>query len=168
MKKFVVGVVVGAALTLSVTAAADSISFVGKKVTSQTEVYLDGKLFDSAPVIDGTSLAPLRKAYETAGYKVTYKDGKVYLESDVSTTETEGEESVNENNHPTTPEEADLKIIEGQIDKTGLDIQTQRVISNPENGFSKEEQEAARAKIPELEAKLKELNTKLTALNSAQ
>lgn len=52
-----------------------------KKVTSETEVYLDGKLFDTAPVINGTSLAPLRKAYEAAGYTVSYKEKKVYLES---------------------------------------------------------------------------------------
>lgn len=63
------------------TAAADSLSYVGKKVTSETAVFLDGMPFDTAAIVDGTSLAPIRRVYETAGYKVTYKDGKVYLES---------------------------------------------------------------------------------------
>lgn len=82
-KLFIGGMLVGAALMVSVSAAADSLSLIGKKVTSETEVYLDGKPFDTAPVINGTSLAPLRKAYEAAGFKVEYRDQKVYLQSPV-------------------------------------------------------------------------------------
>ncbi len=169
MKKFVVGIIVGVALTVSVTAAADSVSLLGKKITSETEVYLDGKLFDTAPVVDGTSLAPLRKAYETAGYKVTYKERKVYLESPEK-----GVESVTGTiPAPTpvqveTPDVVDPKFIEMQIGKTAVEIQTQRIISNPENGFSKEEQEDAKKKIPELETKLKELKEKLAEVEATQ
>lgn len=159
-KMFVGGMLVGAALMVSVSAAADSLSLIGKKVTSETEVYLDGQLFDTAPVINGTSLAPLRKAYEAAGYTVEYRDKKVYLQS-----RTKEEEPVSDGTATpeVDPDEA-YRRLQGSVDRKAMEIQHQKNIADPRSGFTKEEQEAASKEIKKLETELKQLEEQLESL----
>lgn len=87
MKRCVAGAIIGAALTVSVSAAADSINFVGKKVQSEIQVInsATGQIVDTAIVVDGRSFAPVRNTYEKAGYDVEYKSGVVYLKDPKST-----------------------------------------------------------------------------------
>lgn len=79
MRRYIVGALAGAALTVSVSAAADSISLIGKRVQSEADVIQNGNVVDTAIVVDGKSYAPVRTTYEKAGYIVEYKGGKVYL-----------------------------------------------------------------------------------------
>ncbi|WP_028560852.1 hypothetical protein [Paenibacillus pinihumi] len=174
MKKFVVGVVVGAALTLSVTAAADSLSYVGKKVTSETAVFLDGMPFDTAAIVDGTSLAPIRRVYETAGYKVTYKDGKVYLES--PKTASNGGDSLNTHSpdkkesgvSPTEEEQPNVKAIETKISFLGADIWSLNLRLNPVSGTPESEKPAIREELAAKEKEKAELEKRLAELKASQ
>lgn len=83
MRKYIIGAVVGAALTLSVGAAADTISLLGKSVQGETEVVLNNQVLDKAVIIDGKSYAPTRSISEDAGYQVQFKDKKVVLSMNV-------------------------------------------------------------------------------------
>lgn len=81
MKKFVMGLLVGAALSFSVSAYAEDIkSLIGKQVEGETPVVLSGKeLPVKAVIIDGSSYAPVRAIGEAVGKVVDWKDGKVIL-----------------------------------------------------------------------------------------
>lgn len=84
MKKasyMLVGIVVGAAIMASASAAAEELSsLIGKKVDGQTVVVVDGNEL-SVPValIEGTSYAPIRAIGEAVGRDIEWKDGKVLL-----------------------------------------------------------------------------------------
>jgi hypothetical protein len=74
MKKFVIGIIVGIAITASATAFADEIeSIVGKTVQGQFPVRIDGITLDKqAAVIDGTSYLPVRAIGDAIGRVVTF------------------------------------------------------------------------------------------------
>lgn len=77
------GLVLGIALTISVTAAAEEIKgMVGKKVDDQTVVVLDGKeLQVPVIIIEGSSYGPIRAIGEAVNRKVDWKEGKVFLDT---------------------------------------------------------------------------------------
>lgn len=80
MKKYLVGFVVGVILTVGSTALADQVSKIGKKITDEYTVKLDGKeLPVKAVAIDGTSYAPLRAVGETLGLEVGFENREVLL-----------------------------------------------------------------------------------------
>lgn len=83
MKKFIMGLIVGLALSLAVTAYAEDIkSLVGKQVDGQAAVVLDGEeLSVQAVIIEGTSYAPIRAVGEAVGKEVDWKEGKVVMEN---------------------------------------------------------------------------------------
>lgn len=74
MKKFVMGLIVGIAITASATAFADEIeSIIGKTVEGQFPVKIDGVTLDKqAAVIDGTSYLPVRAIGEAIGRDVSF------------------------------------------------------------------------------------------------
>lgn len=80
MRKYLIGAIVGAALTFSITAYADNISMVGKTVQSEGVVDVGGSVLPQKYIsIDGVSYMPIRYFSEYNGYDVTYSDNTVYL-----------------------------------------------------------------------------------------
>ncbi len=80
MKKFVMGVIIGAMLSIGVSTAADSISKIGKTITNEYVVKMDGSSLDvKAIAVDGTSYAPVRAIAEAAGFAVDFQNGEVLL-----------------------------------------------------------------------------------------
>lgn len=85
MKKFVFGAVIGALLTLGVSAAADGISKIGKTITNEYVVTVDGLSLDvKAIAVDGTSYAPVRAIASAAGFGVDFRNDEVLLTSDTN------------------------------------------------------------------------------------
>ena len=87
MRKYVSGFIVGVFLATGITAYADSLSLVGKRIQSETIIYKDGEYLDKAIAIDGKSYAPIRVIAESAGLDVSYKGGEIYLETKYQTTD---------------------------------------------------------------------------------
>jgi hypothetical protein len=83
MKKFVMGLILGAALSFTVSANAEEIkSLIGKQVDGETTVLLDGvELPVQAAIIEGTTYAPVRAIGEAVGKKVDWREGKVTLDT---------------------------------------------------------------------------------------
>lgn len=79
MRKFIVGIVVGIAVTITSTTYADEViqSLVGKSIQGEFPVYVNGtKLDNPAIVIDGSSYLPLRKVSEIIHYDIKFDDNK--------------------------------------------------------------------------------------------
>lgn len=83
MKKFIMGLILGAGLTLAFSVSAESIqSLIGKQVDGEATVVLDGvDLPVKAAIIEGTTYAPVRAVGEAVGKDVDWKGGKVTLDS---------------------------------------------------------------------------------------
>ncbi|ULL14360.1 hypothetical protein DVH26_07795 [Paenibacillus sp. H1-7] len=80
MRKYIIGAVVGASITLSINVSAAVDSIIGKSVEGEFSVVLDGKeLGSKAAVVNGTSYLPVRAVGETMGLNVSYQDNKVVL-----------------------------------------------------------------------------------------
>jgi hypothetical protein len=80
MKKYFVGFLVGAILTMSTSVFAEEIkSLIGQKVQGTAVVSLNGKDVGSAVIINGTSYAPVRVIGEASGLNVGYDSGVVKL-----------------------------------------------------------------------------------------
>ena len=85
MKKFIMGLILGAALSFTVSANAEEIkSLIGKQVDGETVVLLDGvELPVQAAIIQGTTYAPVRAIGEAVGKTVDWKEGKVLINEKV-------------------------------------------------------------------------------------
>lgn len=81
MKKFVMGVIVGAVFAFGISAYADDIAkLVGKAVDNEYPVVLNGTpLSNKAPSIEGTSYAPVREISEKLGLNVKFENNTVVL-----------------------------------------------------------------------------------------
>lgn len=81
MKKFIVGLISGMVLTLSISTYAEEIeSYIGKIVEGQFPVIIDGQRADKPGlVIEGTTYLPIRSAGELFGYDVSFIDSQVIL-----------------------------------------------------------------------------------------
>lgn len=77
MKKFVAGLIVGAAIMVSAQAFGASINYQGKKVDGQMNVKVDGAVIGQAVIIQGKSFAPVREITEGLGGKVVSTTGGV-------------------------------------------------------------------------------------------
>ena len=90
MKKKVVILSICAIFLLSSSVMANTTSKVGKKITAETPVYLDGQLISNAIITEGSSFAPLRAIAEKLGLDVKYetsKEGSVIKLNSVETKE---------------------------------------------------------------------------------
>lgn len=76
-----IGAIIGAAIMIVGTAAADTISLKGKKIESEADVVVDGVKIGTAILIEGKSYAPVRVIGEAAGFNVDFKDWTVILET---------------------------------------------------------------------------------------
>lgn len=71
MKKFILGIVVGALFATAGSAFAAS-GLIGKKVDSEAKVILNGESMSNGIVIEGKSYAPVRDITESLGLEVSY------------------------------------------------------------------------------------------------
>lgn len=81
MRKFVIGLLVGAALMFSIQSVAATSTLVGSKVTKVMEVSLDGNQIGKAPVINGTGYLPIRTMSNGLGVTVDVKGAAINLTS---------------------------------------------------------------------------------------
>jgi Copper amine oxidase N-terminal domain. len=78
MRKYIIGALVGAALTFSATSYGAEISKIGKKVQGEYIVVVDGATLSQKAVgVDGSTYAPLRSIGEELGYDVTFVNKQV-------------------------------------------------------------------------------------------
>ncbi|RUS47569.1 hypothetical protein [Cohnella sp. AR92] len=85
---FLLGAVVGVALTVSASTYAASAGLIGKKITSEVPIVLDGKkLSEKGSVAEGTTLLPVRSLAGAFQAGVEFKDGTVYLTTSSASTE---------------------------------------------------------------------------------
>lgn len=77
MRKYIIGFMVGGALTFALQAGAASL--LGSTVDAVITVEVDGENLGQAPVIDGVSYLPVRKLGEAVGYEVDFGEGKATL-----------------------------------------------------------------------------------------
>lgn len=82
MKKFVVGVIVGALLAFSPQVYSAAVNMVGKKVDGELEVKLNGKSIGKAAVIEGKSLLPVRAIADEMGLDIKVDKKEVTITSD--------------------------------------------------------------------------------------
>ena len=88
LKSILFGVIIGVALTVSSTALADSVSKIGKKVTKEYVVDIDGKTLPvSAIAFDGTSYLPIRSLSDELGLGVSVTSSKISLSTPSVTSE---------------------------------------------------------------------------------
>lgn len=184
MKKYIVGFLAGALFVLSSSAFADTISLIGKKVTGEYKVVVDGNaLVDKGAIIDNRTNVPVRGLSEALGANVSVDNTTktIYVTSEsqetvVSEPQTipqEGSVKVpEEQNTPVLDKEKEIKRIKYEISMlqdeiTSLKLSIGTTKENPWNydeakvnsEVSKKEKGItdAEAKIKELEAQLAEL-----------
>ncbi|MHA6530175.1 hypothetical protein [Paenibacillus sp. BAC0078] len=80
MKKFISGVIVGALIFGGVSAFADGVGLVGKKVSGTYTVVKDGKKIADAAIIDGSAYAPVRAISEAAGVPLSVKGKEILMQ----------------------------------------------------------------------------------------
>lgn len=129
MKKFAIGIVVGAVLMFSGQAFADSISLIGKKVGSEATVILNDIQLSDAIIVDSKSYAPVRDIAEAFGASVDFetatKEKKAVIRLDSLTT---SEINLEAN---TIAEKEVLKLI-SSTDGSIIPLEHQLVILNQE------------------------------------
>lgn len=76
MKKKVVILTLCAIFLLSSSIYAATTSKVGKKITAESPVYLDGQLLNDAVILEGTSFVPVRVLSEALGLDVKFESSK--------------------------------------------------------------------------------------------
>lgn len=105
-----IGIVIGSIMSFSVGAAADSISLIGKKISGESDVVVNGLKIGTAIIVNGSSYAPVRTIGDAAGFDVGFVNKKVILETP----------KVKEDEQVTSPSETRTKIDE--INKRGQEI----------------------------------------------
>lgn len=152
-----IGIIIGSIMSFGVGAAADSISLVGKKISGESDVVVNGEKIGTAIIVNGSSYAPVRAIGEAAGFEVGFANKKVVLGA-------AKEESVK------PVEGADLKKIRideikkrgREIDNRGMDIRMTlgsqtTTLTDKEKSDLNAEMEALKAEAAELTKELAEL-----------
>jgi hypothetical protein len=162
MRKYVIGMLVGGALTFAVQAGAATL--LDSRVDAIINVEVDGQNLGQAPVIGGVSYLPVRKFGNEAGYKVSFGEGKATLTSGETT---EPEVIVDPAPTPTpipmeTPTKTELQKVNDRIKE--LEGEYGKIKQEALLIFSKAEP-GAEQKIKDLEAQGKPIQEELDALN---
>lgn len=80
LRGYIIGALVGVVLTISGQAFAGSISFVGKKITEENSVIVNGKELPVKAVnINGTSFTPNRALANELGLDIDFKNNTIYF-----------------------------------------------------------------------------------------
>lgn len=164
MKKFVFGLIVGAVLMLPVAAFGEEISKIGKRITAEFPVFLDGEeLPVKAVALEGTSYAPVRVIAESLGLQVEFVDRQVIL-----STQKDGDEVVEEKTRADEIREeiSKLETAIKNLEEFISDLESKDV------GMSEEHKQSLRKsthdKIKEHEDKIAELQKELDDLEAAE
>lgn len=75
MKKFIVGVIVGALFMVSAQAFGDGVNFVGKKVAKESIVKVNGEEAGKAIIVDNKSFVPVRDISDKIGAAISIEKG---------------------------------------------------------------------------------------------
>ncbi|MNB79510.1 hypothetical protein D3C75_262450 [compost metagenome] len=180
MKKYVAGFIAGIVFIISASAFADTVSLIGKKVTGEFLIVVNGKkLTDNGAVIDNKTNVPARALSEALGANVSVDNNTktVYITSTESTSQinnpSEGSAKVSdEPNALVLDKEKEMKRIKYEIDMLkdnviSLKLSIETTKDNPWNyddSRVKSEVEKKEKSISEIESKIKELETKLAEL----
>lgn len=144
MKKFVAGLIVGAALMISGQAIAETTSLVGKKILAENTVFVDGEELPVKAVnIGGTTYTPNRAIANALNQDIEFKNNEVQFTSRPEVVFTE-----------LTLQEIDDKIQSAKSTIRGYEILLQ---------ITHEEE-----KIPEINQRIAEQNGKVTSLQEAR
>ncbi|WP_217595503.1 copper amine oxidase N-terminal domain-containing protein [Cohnella sp. GbtcB17] len=81
MRKLVVGMLIGAALTFGIQAGASGLLSKGDKVANVREVTFNGKTVGNAAIVNDSSLVPVRPISEALGLDINFDGGKINLSS---------------------------------------------------------------------------------------
>lgn len=84
MRKIIVGILIGSALTFGIQAGAAGLLSKGDKVANIREVTLNGKSLGNAAIVNDSSLIPVRPLTEAFGLNVDFDGGKINLTSPTS------------------------------------------------------------------------------------
>lgn len=76
VKKKISFLVILTIVLLATQVSADTISQIGKKVSGESSVYLNGNKLENAIIVDGTSYAPLRSVSEAYGNEISFEKTK--------------------------------------------------------------------------------------------
>lgn len=77
MKRILIGVLIGMLISVPIYSIANSVSLVGKRIETEVNVRLNGKLLETKAIaIEGTSYLPVRSISENLGLDVKYDSEK--------------------------------------------------------------------------------------------
>lgn len=79
MRKLVVGMIIGAALTFGIQAGAAGLLSKGDKVANVREVTFNGKTVGNAAIVNDSSLVPVRPISDALGLTINFDGGKINL-----------------------------------------------------------------------------------------
>jgi hypothetical protein len=167
------GILIGVMLTASVGAYAATKGFIGKKISAEYEVYLDGETTHNVGIaVDGKSYLPVRWMADTSGMGVDFKENKIYLENkkevvtptDTTITDTEkkGDGMSNE-----MSVESQLEVINGSIKKIETIMMLNKAaLDDPRSNWTTERKTELEEAISGNEKDIAELKAKKAALES--
>lgn len=169
------GTLIGIALTAAGGAYAASSGLIGKKITGEVAIVLNGQqVAERGSVAEGTTLLPVRSMAELFGVTTEYKDGKVYLtkeEGDSRMTDTQNHTPTHTDNtgaqEPEGPQtqKPDQSVIQKDINNLNKTIEVFKY-SLENDPLSKEGKENVTKSIQELEQQKADLEAQLQALKS--
>lgn len=172
MKKIIIGIIIGMALTLSSTALADQVTtLIGKKIANEYPVFVDGKeLEKKAIVVNGSSYLPVRLMGDTVGYRVTFDpEGEVLLQKDepiVTITDNGYKPSLDPEIRKRLLKQLPIQNVESEIIELENKLQFNDLYIHDLKGEKKEQIQAEidvlRSQIAELKARKAELETQTT------
>lgn len=177
MKKFFMGLIVGALLMFSSQIYAASSKLLGNEVDNVMDVSLEGKTIGQAAVIDGTSYIPVRTLAEEFNLKVNVSPGEIKLSNP---TAEENAKKAEENTKKAADEQAvndkmtDLEVkkgtIESNIESIKYDITSdQEIIAINQTKLEspyKEIRDVAQKNIDKLNQRITDNQTKLIQCES--
>lgn len=172
MRKYIIGGLVGAALTFSVTAYGEDLSKIGAKVQGEYTVVVDGATLPQKAVgIDGTTYAPLRAIGEELGYSVSFADGTVtYTEKEASNPVSTTTNETSSSGVAQTGSEYTKEQIGGGISKAENNIKIwSRYVQNMEaNGDTGPDYENAKKVVQDEQANLEFWQNEKAKYDAAQ
>lgn len=150
MRKYVIGMILGAALMFSAQAGAASL--LGSKVTNVVEVTLDGKSLGNAPVIAGTSYLPVRTLSNNLNIGIEVKGETVNLTAlETTTAPTPPPAPVRKFPYTMTEIDAAIQTIAGQIQLYQSQVDGFEKNGKADDPFAESLREAITKKQVELE-----------------
>jgi len=170
MRKYLVGFIVGALFMSAFPAYGAVSSLVGKKVSGEFSVKVDGtEIAGKSVAIDGTTYAPLRAIGDATGYTVTFENKEVVF----TKKENGGGEPVATNQPTETqssgedPNSARLSELEEELSELRLrSVAITNEIGPLGVEYIRKKDESIQAKIDELKAEYAQVEAKIKELEA--